>query len=206
MFNSIHSLWVWAFRANQNKINKSPCASDSLAPIWCLCFTFCPAIWSELHGEPAHPLIHVCVADGTILLYMLVDLLSKINRTVLSADKCTRTYNGAISIIEAILDETQGCLLVDLLVSICVCEWPSISLLSAIQQKFVLLLLARLLAIEYETQQENRYLLFVHYSQIELSFRLMSHLRCCWWKMHVAANVGKKQMHTVTWKIVSKNI
>lgn len=34
--------------------------------------------------------------------------------------KCTRTYNGVISIIEAILDKIQGCLLIDLLVSFCV--------------------------------------------------------------------------------------
>lgn len=82
---------------------------------------------------------------------MLVDLSSKINRTFLSVDKCTRTYNGVISIIEAILDQTQGCLLVDLLVSICVREHlqPSICLPPVIQQRFILLLLARLLGIEY---------------------------------------------------------
>lgn len=46
---------------------------------------------------------------------MYVDLSCNINRTFLSADKCTKTV---ISITEAILDKTQGCLLVDLLVSI----------------------------------------------------------------------------------------
>lgn len=77
-----------------------------------------------------HILWFVCVADGTILLYILVDLLSKIERTFLSADKCTRTYNGVISIAGVILDKTQGCLLVDLLVSICVlCGLPYASLL-----------------------------------------------------------------------------
>lgn len=79
---------------------------------------------------------------------MYVDLSCNINRTFLSADKCTKTV---ISITEAILDKTQGCLLVDLLVSI--------RLPPMIQQKSVLLLLARLLVTEYETLQEHRYLL-----------------------------------------------
>ena len=49
---------------------------------------------------------------------MLVDLLSLIKSAFFSALKCTRKYGGAISIIEAILDKTQGCPLIDLLVSI----------------------------------------------------------------------------------------
>lgn len=111
----------------KEKKSKFPCAYDSLTQIWCLYFV----LLSDLSSTASpHILSFACVADGTILPYMLVDLPSKINRTVLSADKCTRTYNGVISIIEAILDKTQGCLLVDLLVPICVCErlQPSICL------------------------------------------------------------------------------
>ena len=79
-----------------------------------------PAIWSELCSRPAHPRICLCCRWNRFAVTCRVDLLSKNKRTFLSADKCTRTYNGVISITGAILDRAQGCLLADLLVSSCV--------------------------------------------------------------------------------------
>lgn len=90
------------------------CASDALrSGVYILLFILLSDLSST---ERAH--IH-WFADGTILPYMLVDLLSLIKSAFFfSALKCTRKYGGVISIIEAILDKTQGCLLIDLLVSI----------------------------------------------------------------------------------------
>lgn len=112
----------------KEKKNTSSCALDSLARIWCLCFTFlsCYLIWA------ADPHIHwfAFVADGTILLYMLVDLFARKKITFPSLQ------TDLIGIIEAILDKTQGCLLVGPLVSICVCKQqkPSTEPLPVIRQ------------------------------------------------------------------------
>lgn len=49
----------------------------------------------KLHSKPAHPLICLCCRWNHFAVHALyVDLPCNINRTFLSADKCTRTYKS----------------------------------------------------------------------------------------------------------------
>lgn len=93
-------------------------ASDSVTQMWCLYFTLCPVIWFELPSKLAHPL--VCLLQMEPFCSTCWLTFPKLTEHFFLQKKCTRTYNGVISIIEAILDKTQGCLLIDLLVSFCV--------------------------------------------------------------------------------------
>lgn len=112
-------------------------------------------------------------ADGTILRQRLFDLLSKINRTFLSEDKCTRTCNGAIGIAEPVWEQPLTRPLVDLLLSVCY-DIPHASIAAGPKKNVILLLLARLVGIKYETLQEIRFLLsdlFMHCFCMQSSFR-----------------------------------
>lgn len=141
-----------------------------------VCILF--ALLSDLSSTASpHILWLTCVADGIILLYMLVDLASKINRTFFvvffpSVDKCTRTYDEVISIGGEFgqISRLTACGSIGF-------HMPP----SCYPASFILLLLAGLRAIECEALQEKRCLGFgfIHALLLDaVIFQAVFQIRC----------------------------